>query len=90
MCELMGLSFTRSVSADFSIREFAARGKENADGWGLAWYPDRAAAVVKEPVRWGQSPYTAFLEQYAELRSPLYIAHVRRKTMGGEPTHADT
>lgn len=90
MCELMGLSFARPISADFSIREFAVRGKENADGWGLAWYPDRAVAVVKEPFRWGQTPYTAFLETYPGLRSPLYIAHVRRKTVGGESTHADT
>jgi len=90
MCELMGLSFTRPISADFSIHEFAGRGQENADGWGLAWYPDRAAAVVKEPVRWGQTPYSTFLEEYVGLRSSLYIAHVRRKTMGGEPTYADT
>ena len=52
MCELMGLSFARPISADFSIREFAGRGMENAEGWGLVWYPDRAVAVVKEPVRW--------------------------------------
>jgi glutamine amidotransferase len=90
MCELMGLSFARPISADFSIREFAGRGMENADGWGLAWYPDRAVAVVKEPVRWGQSPYTRFLENYPALRSSLYIAHVRRRTIGGELTYADT
>jgi glutamine amidotransferase len=90
MCELMGLSLEEPVSADFSIREFADRGKENADGWGLAWYPDRAVAVVKEPVRWGETAFTTFLESYTGLRSSLYIAHVRRKTVGGEPTYADT
>ena len=90
MCELMGLSFAQPISADFSIREFAGRGTENADGWGLAWYPDRAVAVVKEPVRWGQTAYTTFLENYPALRSSLYIAHVRRRTIGAEPTYADT
>ncbi|HWG43374.1 MAG TPA: class II glutamine amidotransferase [Gemmataceae bacterium] len=90
MCELMGLSFARPISADFSIHEFAGRGTENADGWGLAWYPDRAVAVVKEPVRWGQTPYTSFLESYPGLRSSLYIAHVRRQTTGSAPTYADT
>lgn len=90
MCELMGLSFERPISADFSIREFGVRGEENADGWGLAWYPDRAVAVVKEPVRWGQTPYINFLENYPGLRSSLYIAHVRHKTVGSEPTYADT
>src|SRR5205814_6028589 len=50
MCELLGLSFARPLSADFSIRIFALRGAENADGWGLAWYPDRSLSIVKEPL----------------------------------------
>jgi glutamine amidotransferase len=86
----MGLSFARPISADFSIRAFGVRGEENADGWGLVWYPDRAVAVVKEPVRWGQTPYPTFLESYPGLNSSLYIAHVRHRTIGGEPTYADT
>ena len=56
MCELMAMSFEAPISADFSIREFAARGEENPDGWGLGWYPDRSLAVVKEPVRVGREP----------------------------------
>jgi glutamine amidotransferase len=90
MCELMGLCFARPVSADFSIREFARRGQDNADGWGLAWYPDQSLALVKEPVGWHSSGYGAFLETYCGLRSSIYVAHVRHKTVGGEPTHADT
>ena len=90
MCELMALSFAKPVSADFSLREFALRGEENADGWGLGWYPDQSLAVAKEPVKWGQSKLTGFLEGYAGLQARLYIAHVRHKTTGGEPTHADT
>jgi glutamine amidotransferase len=90
MCELMGLAFARPISADFSIREFALRGEENADGWGLAWYPDRSVAVVKEPLQWKASKYTGFLEKYDRLSSPLYIAHVRHGTTGGAPTRADT
>jgi predicted glutamine amidotransferase len=90
MCELMALSFAGPVSAAFSVREFAARGEENADGWGLAWYPDQSLAVAKEPVKWATSKYTGFLENYPGLHSKIYIAHVRHKTTGGEPTHADT
>ena len=33
MCELMGYSFAKPIVADFTIREFARRGEENADGW---------------------------------------------------------
>jgi glutamine amidotransferase len=90
MCELMALSFARPVSADFSIRAFAARDQENADGWGLAWYPDRSLVLVKEPLRWSSSEYTRFLESYPRLRARIYIAHVRHGTTGGHPTHADT
>jgi glutamine amidotransferase len=90
MCELMGLSFNRPISAGFSIHAFAPRGGTNADGWGLAWYPDRSLALVKEPVQWDASPYTRFLESYPQLRASLYIAHVRHRTTGGPPTHADT
>ena len=56
MCELMAMSFEAPISADFSLREFAARGEENPDGWGLGWYPDRSLAIVKEPVKWGVEP----------------------------------
>jgi predicted glutamine amidotransferase len=90
MCELMGLSFDRPVSADFSIRSFALRDADNASGWGLAWYPDRSATIIKEPLGWRQSSYTKFLETYPGLRSTVYIAHVRHQTTGGLPTHADT
>jgi predicted glutamine amidotransferase len=90
MCELMGLSLDRPASAHFSIREFGSRDSQNVDGWGLAWYPDHSAAIVKEPVSWRASEHTGFLEKYHALRSCLYIAHVRHKTVGGKPTHADT
>jgi predicted glutamine amidotransferase len=90
MCELMGLSFAEPVSADFSIREFALRSHDNADGWGLAWYPDRSLAIVKEPLAWQTSDLTRFLESYSRLISRTYIAHVRHRTTGGPPTRADT
>lgn len=90
MCELMGMSFERPVPAAFSIREFALRGDDNADGWGLAWYPDQSLAIIKEPLKWRESKHSSFLESYHYMQSRIYIAHVRHKTTGGEPTHADT
>lgn len=89
MCELMGFSFARPMEADFSIREFARRDRENADGWGLAWYPDEAVAVIKEAVSWQSSHHTRFLESYPGIRSNICIAHVRHLTVG-RPVHADT
>src|SRR5262245_26679094 len=90
MCELMGLSFERPVSADFSIRAFACRDAENPNGWGLAWYPDRSLCIVKEAVTWRGSEYSRFLESYPGLQARFYIAHVRKQTTGGPVTHADT
>lgn len=92
MCELMAMSFADPVSADFSLREFAARGEVNPDGWGLAWYPDggRAVAVVKEPVKWTVSRTAGFLADHPTLSSRIYLAHVREGTVGGPPNHADT
>ena len=89
MCELMALSFARPLSAEISMRAFSARDEENADGWGLAWYPDRSAAVVKEPIRWGESRHARFLEAEPNVLSSLYIAHVRHMTTGSA-SYADT
>jgi glutamine amidotransferase len=89
MCELMGYSFAQPIVADFSIREFATRGEENADGWGLAWYPDRSVALIKEAVQWKASKHTGFLESYSGIRSSICLAHVRHLTTG-QATHADT
>lgn len=89
MCELMGVSFAKPVVASVSIQAFSERSRENADGWGLAWYPDRALAMIKQPVRWTVQ-HTQFLEHYPGLLSSIYVAHVRHRTAGAEPTYADT
>src|ERR1700722_12496164 len=90
MGELLGLSFAQPISAEFSMSEFERRDVENADGWGLAWYPDQSLAMVKEPVMWERSQHSGFLKSYSGLWSRIYIGHVRHKTTGSVPTHADT
>jgi predicted glutamine amidotransferase len=90
MCELLALSFERPISAGFSLREFGPRGEENPDGWGLAWYPDRSLSMIKEPLKWSSSPKARFFEQEPSISGRICLAHVRHKTMGGAPSHADT
>lgn len=90
MCELMGMCFEKSVGAEVSIREFALRDHENADGWGLAWYHDGSLTLVKEPLSWRKSEYARFLVSYEMLRSHIFIGHVRHATVGGPPKHSDT
>src|SRR5262245_60339035 len=89
MCELMAYNFAKPIVADFSIHAFGHRGDDNADGWGLGWYPDRSLAVIKDTGRWKASPHTGFLESYAGICSPMLIAHVRHATVG-HATRADT
>ena len=90
MCELMGISFSRPTSAGHFLQAFGARGEENTHGWGLAWYPDRAAAVVKEPIKWRDSRLSRFLESNPSLQSEIFIAHVRYMTTGEAPCYAET
>ena len=49
MCELLGLSFNLAVNPSLSFRGFKFRGQENPDGWGIAYYPDEASQLFKEP-----------------------------------------
>ena len=89
MCELMGMSFAKPIVANVSIKAFSLRSEENTDGWGLAWYPDRSLAMVKQPLRMAVQQ-TQFLDNYPGLLSSIYVAHVRHRTTGSIPTHADT
>jgi glutamine amidotransferase len=83
------MCFAKPVRASVSIQAFSERAKDNADGWGLAWYPDQSLAMVKQPDRWS-AQHTQFLEHFPGLLSSIYLAHVRHKTTGPAPTHADT
>jgi len=85
----MAMSFAQPIVAHVSIQAFGVRSQDNADGWGLAWYPDRSLALVKQPVQWSPT-HTQFLENYPGLLSSIYVAHVRQRTVGSNPTRADT
>jgi glutamine amidotransferase len=89
MCELMGMSFAKPVVANVSIQAFSERSIDNADGWGLAWYPDRSLAMIKQPTRWSVQ-HNQLLEHYPGLLSATYVGHVRQRTVGSTPTRADT
>jgi glutamine amidotransferase len=89
MCELMAMSFVKPIVAKVSIQAFSGHSEQNSDGWGIAWYPDKAVAMVKQPVRW-QAQQTHFLDSYPGLLSSIYVAHVRHRTTGLDPTYADT
>lgn len=89
MCELLGLCGSMPFAADVTMRSFARRDRSNADGWGLAWYKDGSLAVVKEATAWSVSGHAAFLQEYELVRSRIFLAHVRRATVGRRGSRAN-
>lgn len=77
MCELLGMSFNQPVKPNLSFRGFRQRGKDNRDGWGIAFYPDKAVQIFKEPKKAHENPLSQFIRDYQDIRSKLFIAHVR-------------
>ncbi len=86
MCELLGLSFNKPVNPTLSFKAFSKRSKNNPDGWGMAFYPDRgkAAQVIKEPKKAEESKWAAFIkEDQLPVQSTIFIIHVRKTSVGG-------
>ena len=77
MCELLAMSFNLPIKPNISFRGFRHRGDSNPHGWGIAFYPDESAQVIKEPIRAGKSPLSKFLQDYQEVKSRIFIGHVR-------------
>jgi glutamine amidotransferase len=71
------MSFNQPVRPSLSFRGFRQRGKDNKDGWGIAFYPDRAAQIFKEPRKAHESPLSKFIRDYPNVKSKIFIAHVR-------------
>ncbi|MCB1157424.1 MAG: class II glutamine amidotransferase [Leptospiraceae bacterium] len=82
-CELMGFSFDRKIPANNIFQSFRFRDKNNPDGWGVAYYPDKALQVFKEPKSASQSEFAEFLRSYKDLRSKIFLSHVRKSSVGG-------
>lgn len=89
MCELLAMSFNQSVKPSLSFRGFRHKGKYNPDGWGLAYYPDEAAQVIKEPIKAIESELSEFIKTYSQIQTKIFIAHVRNASKG-EISHKNT
>ncbi len=83
-CELMAYSFNQDIPANNLFSAFRCRGKNNPDGWGIAFYADKAAVLFKEPCSAPESVLAEFLTTYPGLQRKLVIAHVRKASVGGK------
>lgn len=84
MCQLLGLVFNQPVRPSFSFRGFRHRADCNPHGWGLAAFPDGSAQIFKEPLHAKNSELAAFLRDYQQLKSKIFIGHVRYGNVGGQ------
>ena len=77
MCELLGLCFNQAVRPNLSFKGFRIRSETNPDGWGIAFYPDTSAQIIKEPLEAEESLLSEFIENYPKIKSEIFISHVR-------------
>jgi len=89
MCELLAMSFNLPVRPNISFRGFRHRGKNNPHGWGIAFYPDESAQIIKEPIQAKKSALSKFLQDYQEVKSKIFIGHVRYTSVGAK-SHKNT
>lgn len=80
MCELLGMSAKHATDVNQSLEVFQPRGGDtgpHADGWGIAYFDGRAAALFKECMPAASSRCFATLAERS-VRSTQVIAHIRR------------
>lgn len=84
MCELLALSLSRPAQLTFSLHALASHGSEgypSRDGWGVAFFQGRDAALFREPSAAGDSELVRFLESHGP-KTNLAISHIRHATQG--------
>lgn len=89
MCELFAMSSNHPSTVRYSLPDFAkhgARTRSNRSGWGIAYFQDREAFLVKEPEPAADSPWVDFIARQ-DIESDCVIAHVRLATIGQPALH---
>ncbi len=92
MCELFAMSSRLPSTVALSMKTFAEHGGGTAphrDGWGIAYYRDAYAQLIKDDSAAYDSDWVRFV-QARGLRSSTIISHIRQATRGAvrlENTH---
>jgi predicted glutamine amidotransferase len=82
MCELLGISGLCPTNVRVFLPKFAARGGAvgpHVDGWGIAFYEEKAALVIREAAPAYNSEMARFMASHSILSSTV-IVHVRKAT----------
>ena len=82
MCEILGISAKRRMSANSLLREFFSHAERHPHGWGMARFSDAGMlSIDREPVCATRSAYLkSRLDEPIDERS--LIAHIRFATVG--------
>ncbi len=83
------MSFSEAVRPNFNVKGFRSKGEQNPDGWGIGYYPDTSAQIIKEPMQAGVSILSKFIQIYPGIVSKIIIGHVRKSSVG-EVSHRNT
>ncbi|MEJ2189597.1 MAG: class II glutamine amidotransferase [Acidobacteriota bacterium] len=84
MCELFVMSSRLPATVTYSLEEFARHGGgtgPHSDGWGIAYYEDRDASVIRDLDPAATSPLVRCVADRG-LRSGTVISHIRHATQG--------
>ncbi|MBK7580485.1 MAG: class II glutamine amidotransferase [Myxococcales bacterium] len=84
MCELFAMSARFPTTVRLSFDELARHGGgtgPHRDGWGISFWHDGDALVIREPDAANDSQWVRFLHE-REPRTSIAIAHIRRATQG--------
>lgn len=81
MCELLGIAAAGPVAPGPHLGAFFARAAHSVHGWGMGWFDDDGAHVVKEAVRADASELAAGLVRDPPAAS-TFVVHLRAATVG--------
>ncbi len=85
MCELFAISSDYPTNVTFSLAEFSKHGGltgPHKDGWGVAFYADKDAQIIKEVHSATNSECLKYVRNH-HIESKYVISHIRRATQGG-------
>ncbi|MBV0932248.1 class II glutamine amidotransferase [Marinobacterium weihaiense] len=84
MCELLAITTAQPLHLSLSLARFARHGGEegpHGDGWGLAWYEQGDAQLIREAAACAHSETAHWLTE-RHRPSTLFVGHIRHATQG--------
>ena len=84
MCELFAISSSIPTEVSFSLEEFSRHGglsDDHKDGWGIAYYDQNDARIIKEAIPASNSAYLKFIK-HSGIESTAIISHIRLASQG--------